>query len=738
MIFVKEAGCFIIPPLMGFIVFSVLAAISLVRGRKSHTNRLFAAICFFGALINIDVALVSSLSDKTLALRIDRLVYLLFVFSIPVYIRFIHCFLAMEGRRWLEIAAYLFSLVMLFFTQTDYFIAGLTEYRFGTIAEGGKAFHAFSIAGGFTALYCLAVLLTAIRKTGESHRRNRIKYVFTGLGLSAFLILLNSLTVSGLNIYPTGNFSFIPAIILAVGVLKYDLLDIGSVIRKGTVYFLLTGVLTAIYILIIYLFNISFMGYGDGGSLVFPFIMALLIVLLFNPLRERMQGLVDRLFYRGKYDYHRTLMDMSDMMTSFLRLEEITDYLLRSIPSALKLQSLSLLILDRDGRGAACRSTVKDREEEMAEACVRHRDVLSEVFEGHRGALHKMAAERMGTTGGSGRALADLFDTLQSVLLVPLVYRKGLVGIMALGEKKSGELFVQDDVELLTTLANQSAIAIENAGNYGALEDLNVKLEKQVARRTAKLEKTLEEKERTQQELVRSESLAAIGQLVAGTAHELNNPLASASSLIQTSVEELDAWEGDSPPRDDILDDLRFSLKELNRAAHIVKSLLGLSRQTQTYVEKVNINVVIDDALRILYNRFKLLQVRIERDYDEGLPEIEGNFANLGQVFINIIQNALQALPGGNGTITLLTRYREDEDRVYMECRDSGGGIPAGKIKHIFKPFFTTKKPGDGTGLGLYISHEIIRRHEGSIAVRSEEGKGTVFTIEIPCKRRTQ
>ncbi len=736
MLLLKETGLYIIPPVMGFVVFTVLSLISLIRGRKSLTNRLFAAICFFGALINCDVAVVSCLSDKTLALRIDRLVYLFFVFSIPVYIRFIHDFLGITGRRRLEITAYLFSLVMLVFTQTDYFITGLADYPFGTIARAGIAFHVFSIVGGFTAIYCLTTLFVALKRARESHRKNRIKYVLTGLGLSALLILLNSLTVIGLQIYPVGNFSFVPAIILAVGVLKYDLLDIGSVIRKGTVYFLLTGVLTVIYVLIIYIFNIFFMGYGDAGSLFLPLILALLIVLLFNPVRDRVQGLVDQLFYRGKYDYHKTLMEMSDVMTSLLRLDEITGYLLGSISSALSVSSVSLLILDRKGAGPEFHSTGKAATEEIKAELLKGKDTLAEIFREHRGALHKASAERILEPGETRDGLVDFFERLKATLLIPMVFREKLTGIIALGEKKSGELFVQDDVELLTILANQSAIAIENARSYGELEDMNVKLEKKVAKRTAELVKTLEEKERTQQELVRSESLAAIGQLVAGTAHELNNPLASASSLIQTSVEEIDSWDRDTNPRDDVVDDLRFSLKELKRAAHIVKSLLDLSRQTQTYVEPVNIHVVIDDALRILYNQYKRLEVTIEKDYDGGLPEIEGNFANLGQVFINVIKNAMQALPGGEGTITLLTRYREDRDRVHIECRDTGSGIPPRKIGNIFKPFFTTKKPGEGTGLGLYISHEIIKRHEGDISLTSEEGKGSVFTIEIPCKRR--
>jgi two-component system, NtrC family, sensor kinase len=245
----------------------------------------------------------------------------------------------------------------------------------------------------------------------------------------------------------------------------------------------------------------------------------------------------------------------------------------------------------------------------------------------------------------------------------------------------------------------------------------------------------LQEKERTQEQLIQSESLAAIGQLVAGIAHELNNPLASASSLIQTDIEMI-REKGDNHHLDNILlADLTFSLNELNKTKDIVKSILDLSRQTQTYLEEVNMNAVIGEALQVLYNQYKSMDVTIETNFDPNLPTIQGNFSNLGQVLINIINNALQALPEGQGTISLRTACQPSTNSIVVECRDDGSGIPPEVMKDIFKPFFTTKEVGRGTGLGLYITHEIIKKHGGKIGVKSELGKGTTITIEIPCMR---
>jgi two-component system, NtrC family, sensor kinase len=243
------------------------------------------------------------------------------------------------------------------------------------------------------------------------------------------------------------------------------------------------------------------------------------------------------------------------------------------------------------------------------------------------------------------------------------------------------------------------------------------------------------EKERTQEQLIQSESLAAIGQLVAGIAHELNNPLASASSLIQTDMELIQEQSEKRRVDQTLLEDLAYAFKELNKTKEIVKSILDLSRQTQTYLEDVDMNAVIDEALQVLHNQYKSMEVSIEKDYDPNLPTIQGNFSNLGQVLINIVNNALQALPDGRGKILLSTSYNQDTDSIFVECRDDGTGIPPEIMKDIFKPFFTTKEVGKGTGLGLYVSYEIVKKHAGEIRVSSEMGKGTTFTIVLPCKR---
>ena len=221
---------------------------------------------------------------------------------------------------------------------------------------------------------------------------------------------------------------------------------------------------------------------------------------------------------------------------------------------------------------------------------------------------------------------------VKSIAGFPLIRAEQVLGVFTVSYRVVHH-FGEDELRVLNLLANHAAIAIDNALSYQKLQD------------------ALAERERTQQALIQSESLAAVGQLVAGVAHELNNPLASVSSLIQSALETIGLPYhpiGDSGAAlpvirpetlqplgvddlSEVADDLTFTLKELRRAKSIVSSLLDLSRQSQSYTEEVSLTVVCQDALRILHNRLKLLPIEVTENYAEELPKVRGNFANLGQ-----------------------------------------------------------------------------------------------------------
>lgn len=724
----------VLPSIIGFFVMLSISLVALSRGWRNPTNFLFFAIVFLGALINLDVALISIVRDKSLALTIDRMTYLFFVFSPPVYVQFVHSFLGLKKRKLIEYFAYGLSIVCLFFVPTKYFIPRLQQYDFGTIAQAGPAFHGFSVLVAFAVLYCLATLYDGMKKATDNNKKNRIKYILLGMGLSALLISLNILPVSGIAVYPPSNFSFVPALFLAYGFLKYDLFDIGAVLRKSAGYLLLTGMLAGIYFVAILTLNFIFWGAFRLDEVTVPLLFVLAVVIFFNPIKNSAQNLIDRFFFRGKYDYQPLLRDISERLTALMSVADIGRLLIDFLTATFNAERAELLLAEA---GGLFREYTLDEQGRLTAGKGLSLDGAARSFLGARKTpLTRLHLETKAVAEPDRMVLQRLFAQLDASLVVPLISRDQVIGLFRLGQKKSGELFVPEDLSLLSTLANQAAIALENAKSYEQLEIFSRELEKTVELRTAALRTALAEKERAQQRLIQAESLAGIGRLAAGVAHELNNPLAAGLSLVQTSIEAIERDDLGEEGRAEVVDDLRFTIKELKRAAEIVQSLLGVSRQRENYTEPVDINRVLEDSLRILYSQYKHQEVEIDKTLDESIPLIEGNFAELGQVMINIIKNALQSLPAGRGRIALKT-YRQDAT-VFIEISDTGRGMSSVEIGEIFNPFYTTKPVGEGVGLGLYISHSILERHGGEIAVESRLGHGSTFTVALPIKRSEQ
>jgi two-component system NtrC family sensor kinase len=722
-----DAPVYLFPPLLGFLAFFSLGLLSLLRSRRNQTNLLFAAMCLMGGTLNLDVALVSLVRDRETALLIDRTFYVLFVFSVPVYVRFTHSFLGITSRKNIERSALFISTAFMIFVPTDLFVPALREYAYGRIAQAGPVFHAFSIFGGIAVIYCASVLFLGVSKARDNEERHRIRYVVSGLGLSALLIFMSYITISGADLYPFGSFSFIPALILSIGVLKYDLIGINAAIRKGILYFLLTLVLTFSYLLIIYLAQF-FLSTSASGVSPFPaLLISLAFAVLFQPLREKVQAAVDRVFFKGKYNYQATLKRVSRALGTLHDAQAIKDFLIASVNGALHVSAITLLTFEDRGMCAA----TPEGSIFIESSGIGPRHPVAQVLLERKACLTRAAIR--GIAGEQERAPGDLFSRYNASLLVPIISGERLAGIICLGDKRSGDLFVHEDLELLMTAANQAAVALDNARAYSRLEEMNRDLEKRVAERTEDLVRALHEKEAAQHQLIQSESLAAIGQLVAGTAHELNNPLASASSLVQSGLECLEAgtWKdsADAEMIAELIADLEFSLREMKRARDIIKSLLGVSRQTNTLMESVDVNAVIGDALLVLHNQYKNRDLRIDTDFGD-VPAVMGNFGSLGQVMMNVIKNSIEAVPAEKGEIRLRTACRGGV--VAIECSDNGPGIPEAIRKDIFKPFYTTKEAGKGTGLGLYISHEIVKRHGGSLQAGDRPGGGAMFRIEIP------
>jgi two-component system, NtrC family, sensor kinase len=226
--------------------------------------------------------------------------------------------------------------------------------------------------------------------------------------------------------------------------------------------------------------------------------------------------------------------------------------------------------------------------------------------------------------------------------------------------------------------------------------------------------------------LVESHKLRAVGTLVAGVAHELNNPLNNTmltASMLQEDYQDLTHDE-----KEDMLNDI---IRETERSQKIVRNLLDFARESETQSMSLHLNEILNGSIRLVANQLKLAKVNLITNLMENLPPIHGDAQMLQQVFINLILNAADVLPE-KGKIMVSTSKNDDKGYVIVEVKDNGPGIPEHILSRIFEPFFTTKARGKGTGLGLSVSRGIIRKLGGYIQVKSKLGEGTTFSIFLP------
>jgi signal transduction histidine kinase len=293
-----------------------------------------------------------------------------------------------------------------------------------------------------------------------------------------------------------------------------------------------------------------------------------------------------------------------------------------------------------------------------------------------------------------------------AVVGVPLLTRDSIVGALSLGDTPGRE-FTADELQALQAFADQAALAIENARLYATAQESLARLRD------------------TQAQLVQAAKMSALGQLVSGVAHELNNPLSVIIGYGQLLLAR------DVPPQ--LKRPVELMVSQGDRMAKIVRNLLYFARQRPPERAAVDVRQVMEQTLALRLNHLTLSGIVVEREFDEGLPPINGDSQQLEQVFLNLLLNAEQAILEAkpHGRIILKARLRLDGHAILASVGDDGPGIPPDVLQRVFEPFYTTKTVGMGTGLGLSVSYGIVQEHGGRLSVESRPGE-TTFTMELP------
>ena len=555
------------------------------------------------------------------------------------------------------------------------------------------------VAFGLLKLYVGFKIATGVRK-------NQIKYLLFGSilgysgGFNNFLIIYD-IAIFPLN--PFGNYAIaVYVMATAYAIAQYRLLDINVFIRQSIIYAsLLLMLLLPCYIVVIWGQQFTF-GAVNYPFSVFILLLLLIVAFLFPKLRFRTEEALERVLFNKRSDYRETLLRSSRDMVSIVDIKALSENLVRTVGRSLGIEKVSLLLND-DTKSSYQLEASAGLDLEQPDRLLLPKDgPLVQLLQRRREPIVKEELEWVPLGPGTPQTI-ETMSKLGAEISLPIISKGNLIGILNLGHKDDKTLYSNEDLELLSTLANQTAIALENARLYENLKQ-------------------------SQDTLRRADRLSSLGLLTAGLAHEIRNPLVAIRTFTQLLPERFD----DAEFREGFQ---QLALKEVDRICGLINDLLSFARPSKPNVAPENVNDVVDNIVRILETQAKEKSVGIAREFGENLPKVWIDREQMKQVFMNLILNAIQAMKEG-GSISISTRSvsrngaEPSGDFVQVEVRDTGVGIPEENLQHIFDPFFTSKD--EGSGLGLAVSHQIVQEHGGFVTVESQIGKGTAFFVHVP------
>lgn len=439
----------------------------------------------------------------------------------------------------------------------------------------------------------------------------------------------------------------------------------------------------------------------------------------------------------SSFDYDSVLQTISDGMSRLLQIESAAIYILENE------QELWL--------GATTPPLNPDMPEALRKAWLEDHPHVKRAING----LKPVVLDDTLTADLSpAESMVVKLRNLRSLLYLPFVQQNEAIGVLILGTCKRSRKFTNHEVALAQTVANQLAIAIQNARLHSNILNYKNNLEKLVVERTcelkaaneelksineelnkkneliskqkSELEDALHNLKTVQMKLFEAEKMASLGVLTAGVAHEINNPLNFIMGAYLGlnnffTIELPDYLEKVSP----LLGSMKLGI---DRVTAIVRGLNQFSKDSKELNDDCNIHAIVDNCLLILQNQYKD-RIQIQKMYADSDIRIKGNIGKLHQVFTNILLNAIQAIEN-QGEIIVVTEL--NNQHAVISIQDNGCGIEKNILPRITEPFFTTKSPQQGTGLGLSIAYKIVNEHKGSIKFFSEVKKGTTVVVSLP------
>ena len=690
--------------LMGMVTLG-LGILVYRSNRQSAAHRHFLIACASIALwlVATGIGLFATTPDRALTwFRLDNVgvMYL----SVAFY-AFSSEFLQLHRARSIWLGYGLATVLAIAVLLRQDFITGVRHYWWGYFPQWGPASVLFFVLFFTYMAVSFTDYIRAYRTVTTPIKRQQIKFVLIAFVI-AYLGSVDFLPALGYELYPFGYVSiFLLTVVVTTAVLRYQLLDAALFVSMSATYLPLIPFTLSLILLAHTLGDLS------PATLASVLVVTTVVfTVLYATFQPRLQSALNKALFPSRYDAYNTLTRFSHAMVMNLDLANLQTETVRTLQTVMGIEKISLFLFEKDeGRYGLKASHGIDEVQTNAVQLMSHESFVGFLLERNRPVIkEELQHELLWQDEPLTTALVETLTKMDAEVCLPLVNKTRLIGFVNLGHKPSLRYYSKDELNLLGSLANNAAIALDNAMLY-------------------------EDWKRSQLLIRRADRLRSLETIAGGFAHEVRNPLTSIKTFIQLAPSRRNDPEFMDSFGAVVADDLA-------RIERLIEEILDYARYMKPKLSLESLNDIVNACLHFIEVKANTLEVSIEKHLDEHLAPIAVDRQQMKQVFMNLFLNAIDAMGKKGGRLTVTTRQVTHLDStrwIQIEVSDTGSGIAPENLPHIFDPFFTTKHESTervGTGLGLSIVHQITQEHAGTVEALSTVGQGTVFLVTLPEK----
>ena len=697
-------------PLLALVLNVSLAGITLFRNPGSRLNRLFTYFVGGMAVWNFGVFMLRRSPDEATAVFWEIVIHTGVIALPAFYYHFVLIFLEGTTRHRTSLLvvyalALLFSIINL--SGSSLFMSGVNSTYWGWAPATGLLYTPFFVYFNCFLIYGLLHLVRTYNDVDSSFRRNRATLILLGTLVSligglidfARFILARFVPAADL-VYPLGipaNMVF--ALMLGTSIVRYRLFDVNVVVKKGAIYLLLWGVLTSVLV--------AAEQYADWDQLnplwvILP--LGFVMTMLVSPLGQRLEERIERVMFSRRRGCYETLLDLSKRMGSILDFGRLMETLVHGLVRGVPLTHCVLMIYDAQRSAFVVYREDATVGEGVGAVAIRVDSRIVQWLNQTGRVLVKEEVKLNPEIAAYFETAEGELDAIKATLIVPLKIESKLTGILLVGEKLSGDIFDDQELEVLAVLANQVAISLENARLYEELSESNAQL--------------------LQASRLKSQFLASMS-------HELRTPL---NSIIGFSKVLLNRFDGELTERQET-----YIRSVHNSGAHLlqlINGILDFSRieagKLEMISEELDLHELIDECIESSMPLARGKQMKLEKNVPLELPPLSGDRTKVKQILLNLLSNAIKFTAQGRILVSVVA----EPDAIRVSVADTGIGIREDDLAHLFEPFQQLDNPvarsAGGTGLGLAISKKFVELHGGRIWAESRENQGSTFHFTLP------